>query len=102
MMAVWQPRARTTICWHPARSTVRSTSRRWATERSFMTEQRTQRGPAVAEPPPLLGRMGRGPLPIGQQIEHAKNKRGTVMRLWGYLRQQKIALLLTAAMVAVT
>ena len=67
-----------------------------------MSEQRPQRGPAVAEPPPLLGRMGHGPRPIGQQIEHAKNKRGTVMRLWGYLRQQKIALILTAGMVAIT
>jgi ATP-binding cassette subfamily B protein len=71
-------------------------------ERSFMSEQRTQPTPAVAEPPPLLGRMGHGPRPMGQQVEHAKNKRGTVMRLWGYLRQQKIALSLTAAMVAVT
>jgi ATP-binding cassette, subfamily B, multidrug efflux pump len=67
-----------------------------------MSEQRTQRGPVVAEPPPLLGRMGHGPRPMGQQVEHAKNKRGTVMRLWGYLRQQKIALIVTAAMVAVT
>ena len=66
-----------------------------------MSEQRTQRGPAVAEPP-LLGRMGHGPRPIGQQVEHAKNKRGTIMRLWGYLRRQKIALILTAAMVTVT
>ncbi|MDQ2996457.1 MAG: ABC transporter transmembrane domain-containing protein, partial [Chloroflexota bacterium] len=67
-----------------------------------MSEQRTQPTPAVAEPPPLLGRMGHGSRPMGQQVEHAKNKRGTVMRLWGYLRQQKIALSLTAAMVAVT
>src|SRR5882672_2963429 len=100
-MAGWQRRARTPSCWPPARSTARSTSRRWTMERLFMTEQRTQRGPAVAEPPPLLGRMGHGPRPIGQ-IEHAQNKRGTVMRLWGYLRQQKIALILTAAMVAIT
>ncbi|MEO7908522.1 MAG: ABC transporter ATP-binding protein, partial [Roseiflexaceae bacterium] len=67
-----------------------------------MSEQRPQSNPTVAEPPPLLGRMGHGPRPMGQQVEHAKNKRGTVMRVWGYLRQQKIALSLTAAMVAVT
>jgi ATP-binding cassette, subfamily B, multidrug efflux pump len=67
-----------------------------------MSEQPTQRPAATADPPPLLGRMGHGPRPMGQQVEHAKNKRGTVMRLWGYLRQQKIALLLTAAMVGVT
>src|SRR5215211_4495629 len=101
-MAGWRRRAPTRSCLHPARSIVRSTSRRWIMERSFMSEQRTQPTPAVAEPPPLLGRMGHGPRPIGQQIEHAKNKRGTVIRLWGYLRQQKIALSLTAAMVAVT
>ena len=67
-----------------------------------MSEQRPPSGPIVAEPPPLLGQMGHGPRPIGRQVEHAKNKRGTVVRLWGYLRQQKIALMLTAAMVAVT
>jgi ATP-binding cassette, subfamily B, multidrug efflux pump len=71
-------------------------------EQSFMSDQRTQRTPTTADPPPLLERMGHGPRPMGQQVEHAKNKRGTVMRLWGYLRQQKIALILTAAMVAVT
>ena len=55
----------------------------------------------MAEPPPLLGRMGHGPRPIGQQVERAKNKRGTVRRLWGYLRRQQVALILTAAMVVV-
>jgi ATP-binding cassette subfamily B protein len=68
-------------------------------ERSFMTERRTQPGQTAAEPPPLLGRMG--PRPIGQ-VEHAKDKRGAILRLWGYLRRQKAALMLTAAMVAVT
>src|SRR5262245_51962492 len=94
-------KAHTTNCWFQAQSTARSTSRRSTTERSFMTEQRTQREKAVAEPP-LLGRMGAGPRAMGQQIEHARDKRGTVVRLWGYLRRQKAALILTAAMVAVT
>jgi ATP-binding cassette, subfamily B, multidrug efflux pump len=67
-----------------------------------MTERGAQRNQPVAEPPALLGRMGHGPRPMGQQVEHAKNKRGTVVRLWGYLRRQKSALILTAAMVAVT
>jgi len=67
-----------------------------------MTEQRTQRNQPVAEPPALLGRMGPGPRAMGQQVEHATNKRGTVVRLWGYLRRQKSALILTAAMVVVT
>src|SRR4051812_30017962 len=102
MMAGWRRRAHTPSYWNPARSIARSMNHRWTMERSSMSEQRTQPTPPVAEPPPLLGRMGHGPRPIGQQVEHAKNKRGTIMRLWGYLGQQKIALSLTAAMVVVT
>jgi ATP-binding cassette subfamily B protein len=63
-----------------------------------MTEQRPQR---VAEPPPLLGRFGPGQRQLGP-IERAKNRRGTVRRLWGYLRRQKRALILTVALVAGT
>jgi ATP-binding cassette subfamily B protein len=65
-------------------------------ERSIMTEPRPQR---VAEPPPLLGRFGPGQRQMGP-VERAKNRRGTVRRLWGYLRRQKRALILTAALVA--
>ena len=65
-----------------------------------MTEQRAHRAQAVQEPP-LLGRMGPGPRPIGT-VERAKDTRGTVRRLWGYLRRQKGALIVTAALVVVT
>ncbi len=63
-----------------------------------MTEQRPQR---VAEPPPLLGRFGPGQRQMGP-VERAKNRRGTVRRLWGYLRCQKRALIVTGALVAGT
>src|SRR5262245_55308855 len=97
-MAGWWPRARTTLCWRPARSIAKSTNRRSTMEHSIMTEQRPQR---VAEPPPLLGRFGPGQRQMGP-VERAKNRRGTVRRLWGYLRRQKRALILTGALVAGT
>ena len=65
-----------------------------------MTDQRSQR-PQAPEPPPLLGRFGPGQRHIGP-VERAKNRRGTVRRLWGYLRRQRRALLLTVALVACT
>lgn len=37
-----------------------------------------------------------------RQVEHARNPRNTVMRLWGYLRRQKWALIATAFSVAAT
>jgi ATP-binding cassette subfamily B protein len=69
-------------------------------ERSTMTDQRSQRAPAP-EPPPLLGRFGPGQRHMGP-VERAKNRRGTVLRLWSYLRRQRRALLLTVALVACT
>jgi ATP-binding cassette subfamily B protein len=67
-------------------------------------EERTE-----AAPPPFL--MGRGPGggPGGgpgahfmRQVEHAKKPRDTVARLWGYLRHQRWALILTALAVVAT
>jgi ATP-binding cassette subfamily B protein len=56
----------------------------------------------LPDPPPLLGRMGGpGPRQPGK-IERAKDARGTVRRLWGYLRRQRGALIATAALVAGT
>ncbi len=44
----------------------------------------------------MMGRMGGpGPRQIGQ-IERAKDRRGTVARLWGYLWRQRRTLVLTA------
>jgi len=45
--------------------------------------------------------MGGGPRQFGK-VEHAKDRRGTIRRLWGYLKHQRNALILTAAMVVVT
>ena len=47
--------------------------------------------------------MGRGgPRPIMGEVKRAKDTRGTLMRLWGYLRKQKSALILTALLVTGT
>jgi ATP-binding cassette, subfamily B, multidrug efflux pump len=60
-------------------------------------DRQLQRQPP--EPPPLLGRMGGpGMRPLGK-VERARDRRGTVRRLWGYLRRQRGALLLTAGLV---
>ena len=53
--------------------------------------------------PPLLGRGPGGP---GQrfsgEVVRAKNTRGTLWRIWGYLRRQRAALIATAVMVVVS
>ena len=51
--------------------------------------------------PPVLGRIGPGPRLMGK-VERAKNRRGTLWRLWGYLRRQKGALITTALLVTAT
>lgn len=53
----------------------------------------------AADPPPLFGRMGGPQAMLGRKTEQANDRRGTVLRLWGYLRHQRRALLVTAAMV---
>lgn len=46
--------------------------------------------------------MGHGPMrPMGR-VERAKDARGTVRRLWGYLRRQRAALIVTAILVVAT
>lgn len=50
------------------------------------------------DPPQILGRMG-GPRHVLGQIERASNRRGTVARLWGYLRRQRRALSIAAVVV---
>jgi len=60
--------------------------------------------PAAA--PPLPGGPGGGPGgPAGRftgKVERAKDARGTLLRLWGYLRRQRMALIATALMVTTT
>lgn len=62
-----------------------------------MTQQRSQ--PVADAPPPILGRMGGpGPRMMGP-TERPKDTRGAVRRLWGYLRHQRAALIITTLMV---
>ena len=58
-------------------------------------------GLPVGDPPPIMGRMGsHGTIRTPGKVEKAKDTRGTVRRLWGYLRQQRAALAVTACLVA--
>jgi ATP-binding cassette subfamily B multidrug efflux pump len=67
-----------------------------------MTANRESRDQASQAPPPILGPGGpRGPRGTGK-AERAKNTRGTILRLWGYLRRQRAALIATALMIVVT
>lgn len=64
----------------------------------------TARPDAPTPPPPML--MGRGGGPpgaqFGRKIERAKNARGTVQRLWGYLDRQRGTLITVSLMVLAT
>ena len=64
-----------------------------------MTDQRNQTQPAE---PPLFGRQGGPQAMLGRKTEKAKDRRGTVLRLWRYLQHQRAALLATALIVVVT
>jgi ATP-binding cassette, subfamily B, multidrug efflux pump len=67
-----------------------------------MAENRTAPARTTVEPPPLFGRGGPGgPRPMGAKVERPKNARVTVARLWGYLRQQRAALVVTGVIVVV-
>lgn len=48
--------------------------------------------------PPLDGRRGPGP-PGSSKVERARDARATVIRIWGYLRRQRLALMITAVFV---
>jgi len=62
-----------------------------------MAETRSER--AQTPPPlPMFGRGGPGGLLTGK-IERPKDARGTVERIWGYLRRQRLALFSTGALV---
>jgi ATP-binding cassette subfamily B multidrug efflux pump len=53
-------------------------------------------------PPPMLGRGGPPWRHMMGKKERAKDTRGTTLRIWGYLRRQKGALIGTVVLVAVT
>ncbi|HEX5417726.1 MAG TPA: ABC transporter ATP-binding protein, partial [Chloroflexota bacterium] len=62
-----------------------------------MAENRSSR----AVPPPLPT-FGRGGPVFGAKKERPKNARGTVVRIWTYLRRQRLALSLTGSLVIVS
>src|SRR3712207_5219610 len=66
-----------------------------------MAENKTNRDHAAQAVPPILGRDGPAWRPMGK-VEHAKDKRGTIRRLWGYLKRQRSALIATALMVTLS
>ena len=53
------------------------------------------------ETPPLMGLGGPSRAQLMSKPEPAKDVRGTVLRLWGYLRRQRLALIVTAVIVVV-
>lgn len=62
--------------------------------------QHTQGKPSQAAPPVGLGRgPGRHGMP---SFEKANDRRGTLLRLWGYLRRQQFTLLLVVGLVALS
>jgi len=69
-----------------------------------MAEQRRNGQRSVQnQPPPVLGfRPGGGPMGMLGDTEKAKDRRGTLVRLWGYLQRQRLALIGTAILVLVT
>ena len=67
-----------------------------------MSEQPNRQASAAPDLPPILGRGG----PMGMRhglgkVEYAKDRRGTVRRLWGYLRRQRGAVTAAALLVVV-
>ena len=52
------------------------------------------------ELPPLLGRGGPGGPRVQVKVEYAKDRRGTLRRLWGYLRRQQLTLIAIGIIVA--
>lgn len=53
-------------------------------------------------PPPILGRGPGGPGRFTTEVKRAKDTRGTVRRIWTYLRRQRAALISTALIVIAT
>ncbi len=63
-------------------------------------ETRAARSPIPA-PGPFPGRFGLGPAPLAE-IKRARDPRGTIRRVWEYLRQQRLALAVAAVLVVVS
>src|SRR5687768_8529015 len=73
-------------------------------EQSHMARHNASDGATTEQAPPSI--LGRGPGGPGQrftgEIKRAKDTRGTIRRVWDYLRRQRIALIVTALMVVIT
>ena len=57
-----------------------------------MSERRPNRDQSQSDPPPVLGRRGGPWRHLFREKERAKDTRGTVQRIWGYLQRQTGAL----------
>src|SRR3954452_5755033 len=64
----------------------------------------TRPASTTTPPPELPSMMGRGVGPTRPMVkgERAKNQMGTILRLWRYLRRQRLALIVTIIMVIIT
>ena len=62
----------------------------------------SRRRAADSPPPPIFPRPGGGPMGLLREVEKARDTRGTLVRLWGYLRRQHWALVGTALLVVLT
>jgi ATP-binding cassette subfamily B protein len=66
-----------------------------------MTMAEVRKTTPPANEPPLFGRFGPGPRAM-EKAKGAKDARGTLRRLWGYLRRQQAMLLCAGFLVALT
>ncbi|MFL7794418.1 MAG: ABC transporter ATP-binding protein [Anaerolineae bacterium] len=67
-----------------------------------MAENRPRRDQNLSAPPPIMGRGGPPWRHLMGEKERAKNRRGTVLRIWGYLKHQRWALVWTILLVVVS
>jgi ATP-binding cassette subfamily B protein len=70
-----------------------------------MSEQRRPTSTSTSgpgQPPPIGFRPGGGPMGMLVESEKSRNSRGTLLRLWGYLRRQQWVLLGVTVLVIVT
>ncbi len=77
--------------------------RNWAMEWRQVAERRGSQPSDASQPAPVLGlRPGGGPMGMFRETEHARDRRGTLVRLWGYVQRQRWALIGTAFLVVIT
>jgi ATP-binding cassette subfamily B multidrug efflux pump len=64
-----------------------------------MAENRRRRDQSLSAPPPIMGRGGPPWRHLMGEKERAKDRRGTVLRIWGYLKRQRWTLAGTVLLV---